>query len=409
MFEPPKHPSNNQAAAGGALLENLLLFGRLCKGLGMALTPDRMVEAAHGLALIDLGYKADFHDALLAMMVTRQSDLWRFEMAFRAFWQPPLPAEMQSEINPPPLEWRSARGQAISAAEVTAIPDAESAERQISVMPTPSTQDALRTKNFADMTPNEIAAAKLMMKRLPWSPGLRRTRRLEAGKGTALDMRRAFRHNLRYAGEMIALPTRRPKIKPRPLVVLCDISGSMERYSRLLLHFLHTLAGSLRQVEVFVFSTSLQRITRSLRHKSVDVALRDVGMSVNQWGGGTRIDAALHSFNYRWSRRVLGHGAVVLLITDGWDRGDSAQLRHEVAHLQQSCYRLVWLNPLLGDSRYQPLTEGAQAMLPWVDDFLPVHNLASLDALARELWRVDWQRPTRSRYRHLIVKPTGKT
>ena len=408
MFEPPDRPLSSSPDSNGALLENLLLFGRLCKSLGMAVTPDRMIEAAHALALIDVAQKADFHDVLLAMMVTRQSDLGLFETAFRAFWRAPLSLDTQSAFNLLP-ERRSPRSQSMSAVDVTGIPDAESAARSISVMPTPSTQEVLRTKNFAEITPDEIAAAKLLMKRLPWSLGMRRTRRLWRGKGATLDMRRAFRQNLRYSGEMIALPTRGPKMKPRPLVVVCDISGSMERYTRLLLHFLHTLAGNMRQVEVFVFSTSLQRITRSLRHKSVDVALGEIGRSVSHWGGGTRIDAALHSFNYRWSRRVLGHGAVVLLITDGWDRGDAVQLQHEIAHLQQSCYRLVWLNPLLGDSRYQPLTEGAQALLPCVDDFLPVHNLASLDALARELWRVDWHRPTRSRYRHLIVKPIGQT
>jgi hypothetical protein len=191
---------------------------------------------------------------------------------------------------------------------------------------------------------------------------------------------------------MLDRPTRARKIKPRPFIVLCDISGSMERYTRLLLHFMHTLASSIYQVESFVFSTQLMRVTQHLRRTTIDAALREIGSTVNIWGSGTRTDAALHTFNYRWGRRLLGRGAVVLLITDGWDRGSSQQLRHEMALLQRSCHRLIWLNPLLGDANYAPLTQGAQAMLPFVDDFLPVHNLASLEMLARALWRIDWRR-----------------
>jgi hypothetical protein len=268
----------------------------------------------------------------------------------------------------------------------------EDDSRLIAITPTHSTLEALRYKNFGDMSPEELTAAKRAMQSLSWSLGTRRTRRFSPGKGRSLDMRRAFRRNMRYAGEMIELPTRARKIKPRPFVVLCDISGSMERYTRLLLHFMHTLASSIYQVESFVFSTRLIRVTRTLRRASVDAAMREIGSSVNIWGSGTRTDAALHEFNYRWGRRVLGRGAVVLLITDGWDRGDTVQLGHEIARLHRSCHRLIWLNPLLGDVRYAPLTHGAQAMLPHVDDFLPVHNLASLEMLARELLRLDWKR-----------------
>jgi hypothetical protein len=194
---------------------------------------------------------------------------------------------------------------------------------------------------------------------------------------------------------MLLLPTRAPKVKPRPLVVLCDISGSMERYTRILLHFVHTLANSMYQVESFAFATRLTRLTRAVRHKSVDVALKECGATVSDWGGGTRTGDALRDFNFKWSRRVLGRGAVVLLITDGWDRGDPQALKREAERLQKSCHRLIWLNPLLGSPVYEPLTRGAQAILPYADDFLPVHNLASLETLARELWRVDWERRTR--------------
>lgn len=390
----------------GKLLDNVLLFGRLCKMLGMAITPTSMIEVAQAIDLIELGHKADFYFTLRALMVRHQRDLALFDQAFRAFWK--TPGIFGPALNPPlPKEWSSQRKmQFLPPLDTTpASPlSPEDSTRLIAVIPTHSTLEVLRTKNFADMSPQELNAAKWLMKHLAWSLGQRETRRFTAGKGRTIDIRRAFRHNMRYAGEMLWLPTRTHKIKPRPFVILCDISGSMERYTRLLLHFMHTLASSIYQVESFVFSTRLLRITRLMRRTSVDGALREVGTSVNIWGSGTRTDAALHTFNYRWGRRLLGHGAVVLLITDGWDRGNTEHLKHEMARLQRSCHRLIWLNPLLGDANYAPLTQGAQAMLPFVDDFLPVHNLASLEMLARELWRVDWRRSSRSRSTHWLVK-----
>jgi hypothetical protein len=180
--------------------------------------------------------------------------------------------------------------------------------------------------------------------------------------------------------------TRGPKTKPRPLVVIADISGSMERYTRLLLHFLYSLTAGLDQrVETFLFGTRLTRITRQLEHKDIETALREVSGAVNDWAGGTRIGDCLHRFNFDWGRRVLGRGAVVLVISDGWDRGDPELLRAEMARLTRSCHRLIWLNPLLGAPDYEPLTRGIQAALPYIDDFLPVHNLASLEDLAMRL------------------------
>ena len=203
------------------------------------------------------------------------------------------------------------------------------------------------------------------------------------------------RHNLRFGGELVELPKRRRRGNPRPLVLLCDVSGSMERYSRMLLHFVHTLAGEFKQVETFVFSTTLTRVTRRLAKRGVDDVVPTLPRHVPDWSGGTRIGEVLGRFNVDWARRVMRHAPVVLLISDGWDRGDPAQLAAEMARLQRSCHRLVWLNPLLGSPRYRPLTRGMQAALPWIDDFLPVHNLASLDALADHLNRLPPHRPRR--------------
>jgi uncharacterized protein with von Willebrand factor type A (vWA) domain len=211
-----------------------------------------------------------------------------------------------------------------------------------------------------------------------------------------LDLRRILRNNLKYGGEVLEWPRLEPKFKPRPLVVIADISGSMERYTRMLLHFIYTLARGLDQkVEAFVFSTRLTRITHQIADRDIEHAFQQVSRQVPDWSGGTRIGDALKVFNFHWGRRVLGQGAVVLLISDGWDRGEASLLRTEIARLQRSCYRLVWLNPLLGSDQYEPLTRGMLTALPYIDSFLPVHNLASLEDLADHLKKVDQNRPVR--------------
>ncbi|MEE8465268.1 MAG: VWA domain-containing protein, partial [Dehalococcoidia bacterium] len=188
-----------------------------------------------------------------------------------------------------------------------------------------------------------------------------------------------------HGGEFLELAYRSPKDKSRPLVLICDVSGSMERYTRMLLQFIHTIAGNLQQLEAFLFATRLTRITRNLKYRSIDQSIDEVSKSVPDWAGGTRIGDAIKTFNYQWLRRVLRGQAVVLIISDGWDRGDPELLARETSRLQRSCHRLIWLNPLLGSPTYQPLTQGMQAALPYIDDFLPVNNLNSLESLARHL------------------------
>ncbi|MBZ0280978.1 MAG: VWA domain-containing protein [Anaerolineae bacterium] len=372
----------------------------------MSVTPNVMIEVARALEYINLGRRQDVYDTLRAMIVTRQRDLKTFDEAFRLFWQRPTEEWSTLDLSSLGEKRRQKKTQFLPPPEATPSDDNSEGGNfdpsLIAIVPTYSTQDTLRYKDFSEMSGAELAEAKHVMERLPWSLGTRETRRFQSGTGQQLDLRRSFRRNMRYAGEPLVLPERRKKIKPRPLVLLCDISGSMERYTRLLLHFVHTLASSIYQVESFVFSTRLSRVTRHLRHKQVDVALREVGQSVKDWGGGTRIGDSLHSFNYTWARRVLGSGAVVLLISDGWDRGEPDLLQVEAERLQRNCYRFIWLNPLLGSPEYEPLTRGAQAILPYVDDFLPIHNLASLETLVRTLWRVHWRRPERGR--HFRVK-----
>jgi hypothetical protein len=252
-----------------------------------------------------------------------------------------------------------------------------------------SDRDVSRTKDFAEYTDAEIEDARRSLTLLSWDVGLRRTRRwTPAARGRTLDLRRVARAGTRY-GELLELPVRARKIRRRPLVLLCDVSGSMERYTRMLLHFVHGLSGLAWRVEAFLFSTRLTRVTREMLRPRAIAAVQAAARYVPDWGGGTRIGDALRTFNTQWGRRVMTRGPVVLLISDGWDRGDPDVLRQEMARLSRSCYRLIWLNPLLGSPNYQPLTRGMQAALPFVDDFLPVHNLASLEALAEHLNRLD--------------------
>jgi uncharacterized protein with von Willebrand factor type A (vWA) domain len=215
------------------------------------------------------------------------------------------------------------------------------------------------------------------------------TRRTRPGQGSQLDLRRTLRRNLHYGGDILQWAQRTPKYKPRPLIVLADISGSMERYTRLLLHFIYSLSADLNhKVESFVFSTRLTRITPHLVDHNVDRALREVSLTVKDWASGTRIGEAIKTFNFVWGRRVLGRGAVVLIISDGWDRGEVKLLETEMARLKRNCHRVIWLNPLLGAPDYEPLTRGIQAALPHIDNFLPVHNLASLENLAEQLGKL---------------------
>lgn len=375
-------------------LHNLLLFGRLLRGLGLDVNPGRMMDFIHGLDYINIGQRSDFYYAARTLLVHDQKDIPLFDQAFEMFWQNPKegwlnlpPGGIYPNHHPnklvasyPLIEPDSKRGSL----------DEESPNGNghilLQITRTYSDRELLRQKDFSKMTSEELEAVKVLMRLLTFRLGVRRTRRLRSGNGQRPDLRRTLRLSYKTGGEVMIWALRGPKFKPRPLVILADISGSMERYTRLLLHFLYGLAQSHNQpVEAFVFSTRLTRITRQLQDKNIERALGELSQVVHDWAGGTRTGESLKKFNYEWGRRVLGRGAVVLFISDGWDRGDVNLLGTEMARLHRSCHRLIWLNPLLGSPVYEPLTRGAQAVLPHVDDFLPVHNLASLEDLVIHL------------------------
>lgn len=386
------------------LLHNLILFGRLLRTLGMDVNPGRMIDLVHALEHVNLARKADFFYTARSLLVHSRDDLPLFEQAFELFWRAPRDKTIFDEL----FEFRpdAPNNKPIITAPALKEPEPASSDSEdeddevqqvIEVTRTYSTREVLRRKDFGELTQEEMQAVKHFMAQMVWELGLRRTRRQRPGRGQRLDLRRSLRRNLRYGGELIEWPSRQFKYKPRPLIVIADISGSMERYARLLLHFIYSLAKGLEQeVEAFVFSTHLTRITRQLRGKEIDRALAEVSREVTDWSGGTRIGESLKTFNFDWGRRVLGRGAVVLLISDGWDRGDPLLLKKEIGRLQRSCHRLIWLNPLLGSAEYEPLTRGMQAALPYIDDFLPVHNLASLEELAAHLQNLTAEkRPSR--------------
>lgn len=383
------------------LLKNLVLFGRLLRSVGLDVGSSQVIDLAAALEYIDVGKRDDFYFAARAVCAHRHADLALFDQAFNLFWQartlPPLdiPSLPHPALQPKPLRMSGASYREISDAE-TIQPARESERMIVEMQQTFSAVEVLRKKNFESFTWEEVQQAKQLMAEMTWRVGQRSTRRLQrSNQGDYLDMRQLVRRNLKHGGEFLDLAWKDLRFKPRPLVVLCDISGSMERYSRMLLHFIHTLSNGLERVEAFLFGTRLTRITRQLARKDIDESMNQVVKVVEDWGGGTRIGEAIKTFNYQWARRVAARGAVVLLISDGWDRGDASLLRREIERLQHSCFRLIWLNPLLGLPDYAPLTQGLQAALPYVDDFLAAHNLESLERLGKVLSQLDAARPSR--------------
>lgn len=380
----------------GHLLQHVLAFTYLLREMGVGVSPGEALELVRALEHVPITAREDFRAAARCTLIRRREDLPLFDAAFAFYWKgnsfdPAMLAMPVMKLPPKPLRLpRRQRG------HDGAGDDKPEQEEQIEMLLSFSAGEALRAKDFGSFSWEEVQACKALLKELRWRIEPRTTRRQRpTPHGRRIDMRRLLRRNLRYGGEPLELAWRDRRTRQRPLVVLCDISGSMDRYSRILLQFVHTISNGLRDVEAFVFGTRLTRVTRLLRERDIDEAVSAVSKQVLDWSGGTRIGETLKSFNYTWGRRVLGRGAVVLLISDGWDRGNSDLLGREMQRLQRSCHRLIWLNPLLGSPGYQPLTKGMQAALPFVDDFLPVHNLISLEQLGAKLAALGSGRPER--------------
>ena len=373
----------------GHISAHLVGFVHLLRSMGIQVGSGQLIDLAQGLTFVSLTDREALHDAARCTLITKPEDLPLFEAAFGFYFRPISgfdPAQMAIPIiRIPQRPLRIPRKKPV-AGENPGDDSNDTEEHKVGVTLAYTASETLRTRDFGSFSYDEVQQARVMMRQMRWRPAMRRTRRTQRTKQRGrVDMRRVIRDSLRFGGEPVHLAYRRPRQRQRPLVVRCDISGSMDRYSRMLLQFVHTLNDGVGMVESFVFGTRLTRVTRLLRSKDVDDAVALVSKQVLDWSGGTRIGNTIREFNVKWSRRVMSRGPVVLIISDGWDRGDPTLLSKEMARLQRSCHRLIWLNPLLGNARYQPLTQGMQAALPYIDDFLPVHNLLSVEQLGQTL------------------------
>jgi hypothetical protein len=374
------------------LAPNVVHFARLLRRAGLPVGVGKVLAAVEAAAWVGPEHRTDLHAALAATLVDRGEQRALFDEAFRLFWQARLPSNPAARL--PGVGGPLARRQ-LDAPMSNRLADAlrgADAPRQASrdeeitldAALTSSQREVLQQQDFESMSADELACAKRMLRELDLPLPLRTSRRYRPhASGVGLDLRATLRHNLEHGGEWIVRRRRIRRSQPRDLVVLCDISGSMTRYARMLLHFLHGLGSSRRGMHTFVFGTRLTNITRALRTRDVDRALAAVSRAVPDWSGGTRIGACLHEFNQHWSRRVLSRGGVVLLISDGLDAGEDRDLDAEMRRLRASCASLLWLNPLLRFSGFEPRAAGIRTMLPYVDQFLPAHNLASLVDLGR--------------------------
>ena len=378
--------------AAGRLAENIVHFARALRTAGIPVGPGAALDALAAVRAAGVGTRDDFYWTLHAVFVKRHERSLLFDQAFRIFFRrrghldqllAMLPrAPPRGPEKPPPGAQRLAEALLSSREEGERKPPQLEMDARLTV----SDREVLRSKDFAQMTADEIAAAKDAIKRLVLSLDEVKTRRLAPHRhGHIVDIRRTLRASLKAGGAVIDLKYLGPRKKLPPIVALLDISGSMSQYTRLFLHFLHAVTDARKRVHTFLFGTRLTNVTRAIKAKDVDEALAAVSANVADWSGGTRIGNCLREFNLRWSRRVLGQNAVVLMISDGLDGDVGEGLAREMERLHKSCRKLIWLNPLLRYEGFEARPAGVRAMLPHVDEFLPVHNIASLVDLSRAL------------------------
>ncbi|WP_428246711.1 vWA domain-containing protein [Ferrovibrio sp.] len=386
----------SESPEGGRFAENIVHFVRMLRAAGLRLGPGKALEAVRAVEAAGIKRRDDLYWTLFSVLVNRRDQRELFDQAFHIFWRDPKILERLMRMMLPEAEGgaepqkhqMSRRVQQALMPDRQGKPKDDNGEREIELDATLtfSASELLQTKDFAEMSAEEVTAARNALARIAWPFPPRRTRRFQLdANGPRIDLRATLRRSLRLGGGAIPLVRKSTVTREPPLVILCDISGSMSQYSRMFLHFMHALSNDRHRVHSFLFGTRLSNVSRLLRQKDVDKALADVGSRVPDWSGGTRIGATLAEFNRFWSRRVLGQGAIVLLLTDGLDREPGPQLAREMERLHKSCKRLIWLNPLLRWDGFEPKALGIRAILPHVDDFRPVHNLNSVAELAAAL------------------------
>ena len=387
-------PSDN---VSGLLTENIMHFARVLRKAGLPVGPGQVLDAIRAVMAVGLSNRNDFYWTLHAVFVKHRTQLDVFDQAFHIFWKNPeilermmqliLPDISDPNAASPDTEEISRRvAEALSSGMGDQPEPQEEEEIEFDATLTWSANEVLGEKDFEKMSADEIRDAIAAVHRMKLPLNEVPTRRFkQSNAGTRVDMRRSMRAALRSGTDFIPLMKRKRRMRRPPLVVICDISGSMERYSRMLLHFMHTVTNDRDRVHTFLFGTRLTNVTRYLRYKDVDEALKKVSEAAEDWSGGTRIGHCLEDFNKFWSRRVLTQGAIVVLISDGLDRDEGDGLTLEMERLHMSCRRLIWLNPLLRYDGFEPKSIGIKAMLPHVDIFQTVHNLNNLNDLTRVL------------------------
>ena len=384
-------------AGSGHLAENIMHFARVLRAAGLPIGPGRVLDAVRAVEAAGIERRDDFYWTLASVFLARREQFEMFDQAFHIFWRDPKILERVMAMMLPQVYGRHTRDEGTPASNRVADalypkPDKPQTgepapqEVELDASLTFSSREVLQHADFETMTNEELAQAKKMLARLRLPIPEIRTRRFNADPhGARVDVRAMLRASLRGGGQLITLRRRSPQYRHPPLVVLCDVSGSMSRYSRMFLHFLHAITSDRDRVTSFVFGTRLTNITRHLRHRDIDVAMNGIAAAIADWSGGTRIGNCLAEFNLRWSRRVLGQNAVVLMISDGLDGDVGEGLARQMERLHKSCRKLIWLNPLLRYQGFEARPAGVRAMLPHVDEFLPVHNVTSLLDLARAL------------------------
>lgn len=366
---------------------NVLSFVQILRRAGLPVSTNQVRDFLRALRLIDIGQRLQVYHAARGILISRHEHLRLFDSLFNAFWnthdatleaspqKAPRATRHEQEHRPVLITYMARKAQASD-------PEVDVADKSA----TYSDLEVLQRKDFSEMTAEELDAVKRLIQEMRWQAAFRVSRRRIANRsGDSLHMRRVIASAVRHNGIPLMLTWQSRKIKQRPIVLIADISGSMEQYSRLVLQFFYSMSHSLKNVECFAFGTRLTRITAQLKLKNIDRAVNDAAREVVDWSGGTRIGESLSAFNRQWSRRVLRRGAILMIVSDGWELGNADNLRMQMRYLQLRCHRLIWLNPLMGKAGYKPLSQGMAAALPYIDDFLPIHNLQNLSALAAHL------------------------
>jgi len=390
---------NNVASARGrGTLPNLMAFARALKQLGIKVSLSQVLDASRSVELVDIGERADFRALLRSNLISQKEDFPVFDMAFDCFWREQtyerMPMETM-EIQGTPTESDAPEGGdeegglEEAASEALANENLQLENLDEFSVPTYSPQELMNRKDFSEMGVEESRAVARAIMLIATKIATQISRRKKIGrKGNTVDPRWTMRRNMKYGGEVIELVHRKKRIKKTKVVLLCDVSGSMDCYSRFLIQFMYGLQNELWGVETFVFSTSLSRITHLIRTKDIVNALEKISGSILGWSGGTNIGRSLHTFNRNFAPSIVTHRTVVVIISDGWDRGDVSLLEREMQDLKRRAKKIIWLNPLLASENYEPLCKGMQAALPYLDLFLSVHNVNSLVSLGRTLQKM---------------------